>query len=1247
MSASLLDALSAAYHGDKQTRTAATEQLSQLMQSPEAPMYLVQLIDAGVNPALPLDQSLSALLFAKNSLLYTIPDQLMEQHRNLLEQVEEKLFHGMFVVPESHRKIIKECIATLISGFNWNYLPELIPMVTRITEHAAHGGAAGLPPLENAKALIQLLYTYLKRFKTPNLVPASVRMKVLQALVDVVPLYATLYQDFFLTRLTFKVMECLIEAALRLDTAAERKQLKGPIFDAWYQLMGQFLETYLAPSPSAGSGDADVALNVPRSPTTGAVEPHFILCVKRIAMITYSIMNDATRRKKPVPVATHFIKSSAAKSFLILWERWLRFCIATTGRRTGAPAGAVDRHVFMKSEMFAIRFIKLCTLDQALYCNDILPQAIPLMERLFLPYLFYNEEDEEVFANEEDLPEYTQYMMNESVGMGELSPRQAASNAILSFIGGKKPFHAGPQLLHPLLQALNGELSLDNSPASMPRVFGALHLLSILRKHLRADISIWSQQMHAVLAQYVAPRMAADMPLTAVRCKAITVCQRYAKVPMPSEEVFASFVHLMCQCLHDTDPRIRLSGIDAVCTLLEMKRARPYLAPFLVPVVEQCMEFLNKVQTTFIPTVILHVATHFAPEIASVMDRLGSALVQQFLATAFDLESMEDFMTGEDGNTNAMQQYEAAAFSADSLLRAIDTVLSACENNLPAVEKLRPDLVRLIQQVLPHPNAFEYMEQTLVIFLHLVHFTNPITQDLWDLLPLLFQTVEQGSGIDVFNTIEEVLDNFISGAPAAYMQSTQLMDLTLQCCEKMLMGGVSTTNECIIGAPQLIEALVHQAKGPAAPPGLLNPYLPRILNLLLQSVMHSAVNSAEDVPLRIWILAAIMDCFYYDAGMCLQTLVELNAAAPFFQGLFHFFRGAIPQIQAPQSQAAAGLQGKKKKKKAVFDESAEVLEALSILTRKVLLLGLSSLLAYAADAQRGAAGAVAPSVAAFLPVFMAEYAPLAITLSEYCVVQNNALYVKRCAIAKTSIERLERGDDEDDVEDVDPDDEAILGIDGGDDTEQGVQQEDPNADMTEYELMAGAEDVQSDDDAASLENSDHQDDADMFGFEADEGDDYESPIDDINEVEFFAHHWLLKAAAAGIGAGVSGSEAAYQAYAEVAGEYRRLCVQLDALMKKSFTERKENFDQVSGQQLSWIVETTIFLYIYILKNNNNNNHNHHHHSWDTIIIMFVSAMLGANETNERGREGGEKPTTPTIQPFIAHDKALIYIYIYI
>ncbi|CAD2218598.1 hypothetical protein, conserved [Angomonas deanei] len=998
--------------------------------------------------------------------MHTLPDETIEQCPGFLDEMKGILFQGALNTPETHRRIIHVCVGTLVSGFSWNYLPEIMPLV--LADPASHGN-------ERALALLELLFTYTQRFRTPLLEDNQVKLEASHSLIPVLHVYLQ-YHDPRIDRYVFKIMECVVEVALELTKA--NAPIGPSSFDEWFNIMLKYPDDNYANATQVG----------------GKALEEYTKCVKRIAGISYSLLNDGTRKKKPSPTAAYFT-TTYAEQFLLLWNRWLAIQTDVT-----------TRSMYQESHLNALRYIKLSTLDEKMYRTHLRPNALSFIETTLFPFLIYGESDEEVFADEDGLSEYVQ-MMEESFNNGEFSLRQAASNVILAMIGGKKMHHDSAALLQEILGILTKGLNLEENDANFPFIYGFLHLLSILRKYIKGVDSIWQNDMANVLKSCVSPKLSPSSRYPALRCKALEVCQRYTKVPMSNED-FQQFVAMICGLVEDKDARVRLSAINTVCSLLDTRLARLYLKSFLVPLMEECLLFLNKVHTTFVPTVILHLSTHFAPELGPIMGKLGQTLVQHFLATAFEMNEVEG------GDEPDLAMFEQAFFSADALLETINTVVTSCNENEQAFLAMRPDLIRLIQRILQQPDCFDFMEKALCIYLHTVAFSKPIPPELWELLPLLFQTVESGLGVDFFNLVEEVLDNYISGATVEYISNKTLMDATYHMCEKMLIGGVVCATECQVGAAMLIEALLHQAKG-SAQPNVFDGELPRFVGVLLQALIHPDIQQGE-VSLRIWIIAALMDCFYYNAELTLGVMCNTNAYPQFLDGFFYFFRGCSLGEQEVK---------KSKKKKGAADETREVVDTLSLLTRKVMVLGLSSLVQYLSTNTQHPAH----------PSFVESYLSPCLAFIQYCIFTNAKLYEGRCAIAQKNIIAIRNGDEADDVEDGE---DGIVGIDD-----------------------VGADD-EAMEDFSDVEDWDETGDDHPFGAEPDEGDDYESPIDEINEVNFFGQYLSqlqqYTPAVQQVVSSVLQSEETFHHASYITDQYRMGCKELEAAMEESYKKRSES-----------------------------------------------------------------------------------------
>lgn len=91
-----------------------------------------------------------------------------------------------------------------------------------------------------------------------------------------------------------------------------------------------------------------------------------------------------------------------------LWRSWL---IHTANN-------VHDRSTHRKSEIYALNYFKLCISYPPIYTSLLHPIALQLIEQVFFVYLCYDANDDEVFADEDDLDTFAKYMEDELTSLG-------------------------------------------------------------------------------------------------------------------------------------------------------------------------------------------------------------------------------------------------------------------------------------------------------------------------------------------------------------------------------------------------------------------------------------------------------------------------------------------------------------------------------------------------------------------------------------------------------------------------------------------------------------------------------------------------------------------------------------------------------------------------------------------------------------------------------------------------------------
>ena len=1037
---SILDFLQRAYYGTKDERTAATDALNLALKASPA-QGLLELIAAAIDPNTPNEPSLLAVLQVKNYLQH---DLVADQFRDTvaLERLETALFQGLPLVrSRAHRRALLEAMDLLVSEFNWNFFEPLFPEVQQFPSSAECPDDVSRQALiQKAHTILEALYLLTRRFRAPGPLSQADKLAVCKYLLPELPKFLHV-NEMHTYHITFKVLQCILETFM--EAGGKMTFVPESVLHAWFSHLGNFATLHYA------------------SCVGTPVYEEYVKCVKRIGAVCFSVLQEATKRKTVPPLQKFFMEHYSV-AFFNQWVSWLRFCLKDS---------AADRNTLhRKSEVYAIRYVKMSTLDPQLGKTAVEPLAMEIIADLLFPYLCLNEEDEAFYADEGNLQEYVQYIQDDEMIGGEFSQRTAATNCILAIVGNKK----GTLDSSSILSSVLGVLAQNLGTPDPKKAFGFLHLLGIVRRLLKERKEIWDTQVEPVLIQFVVPRLGAPEPY--LRVKAAWVCNRFCRIPIPNESNFKSFVAVITQLILDPDAKVRLAAVNASISYLGMKRARPYLMAVLVPLVNECLALLERVQSPVIPITLNYLAEHFAPELTEVLDKLAASLVQQFLAATFEMNVREGDEAALLENETNMRAFEMLGMSAFTCLDAIDSLVLSTEHNPVALDRMRPDLIRLITSALaPSACSLDCVEKVINILMHVTFFTKPVTPDLWAIFPSVYALVMEGGGVDFFSKLEGIFDNYVSNGTIEFLSSTEVMTMCYRMCEKMLVGGVVVSDDDMIAVPQFIEAIVHSGGKEGVPRELLGRQLQPFIVLLLQGLANDEI---KNVKTRVWLISTVMDCFYFDPSLTLRVLVESNAFPYFFHAYFGFFSAAVSNAVGEifQTQSTKSSSKKSKKAKNGSEASAEVLEALSILNRKVNILGLVSFLQVATDPNLALAAGLAGPVDGNL-------IRASLQMVVFCVGENNALYVKRLKRMKMMLDKLRSGVESDDDESYDEEDLDL--------------QEEQDDDIAHTTDGAEADDDEDDDDEVDDE------------LESDETDEYFSPIDSVCEVSFFAE-WCAK-----------------------------------------------------------------------------------------------------------------------------------------
>jgi len=216
---------------------------------------------------------------------------------------------------------------------------------------------------------------------------------------------------------------------------------------------------------------------------------------------------------------------------------------------------------------------------------------------------------------------------------------------------------------------------------------------------------------------------------------------------------------------------------------------------------------------------------------------------------------------------------DEAAMAAAQCLDCITTVLSGVSARPDMFKVLEPRLISLIIFLLNNDGEYvEYFENAIDILNYLAYFGDDISNELWELFPLVYLAFSKYAS-DYLNIVIGPIDNFIGKAPEKFVQGTttlpdgrivRFIDIVFMIVATTLSAEDKATESDIRFALSLFMSVLHNCKG------LVDSFLVPINDLCL-SKLGRVIQS--DIPLtRISIFQVIASALYYNPELELNDL---------------------------------------------------------------------------------------------------------------------------------------------------------------------------------------------------------------------------------------------------------------------------------------------------------------------------------------------------------------------------------------
>jgi hypothetical protein len=610
-------------------------------------------------------------------------------------------------------------------------------------------------------------------------------------------------------------------------------------------------------------------------------------------------------------------------------------------------------------------------------------QLQQVVAELSLPFLCFSAADKELW--DEDPAEFVR---KENDYMGEVyDPRTAAETFLTSLIH-KKSKDCLDNTMQYLVQGLT-TYAMQSDPAQKNYPFkdGALLAIGsigpVLKKKTKYRNSLEDMLNNHVMMEF-------QNPVGFLRARACWVYGQFSDIKFRFPNNLLAALEAVVKCLADPELPVRVQAALALRKFLDAEQLMEQMRPAVPQLLDALFSLMNDIENESLVSTLETVVEAFPEQVAP----LAVPCVTQ-LAVAFS-----SYADREDESEN-----EDAAMAAGNCLETLSTLLLAVHQMPGMFTRLETEtpLLQLLAQNL-QPDRVEYLEETLEVVKCLTFHSNPISDALWQLFPLLVNAW-QVFGYDYLEEFTPCIVYYITRSSERFCATVEPKTMVLDMCKKVFENTDASQGHCC-SAAQVMEAVFVGCPGRADE--LVQPFVEMAWSRLPQGGDGSGEQKCGQA-LRVMLLSVMLNACTYNPPLAIEAMERLES-------------GRTSQMLNTLLQTLA--------------------ELARVHDKKVAILGLSSLIGIAHM----------PGLPPMLGEAMKQILETALLLLQQCQVQKQQL------AAAAAEEEAEEGEEE--SEDEESDEEEEIDEDDDDDNDGNEDEDDEedaeNAEDARYLAMLNA-----------------------------------------------------------------------------------------------------------------------------------------------------------------------------------------------
>ena len=468
------------------------------------------------------------------------------------------------------------------------------------------------------------------------------------------------------------------------------------------------------------------------------------------------------------------------------------------------------------------------------------PELQAVVGTLILPFLCFNAADQALW--EEDAAEFVR---KENDFMGEFYDPRVAAGLFLGDLVVKKGKDCLEMTMQHFLQQLTAYATQDPAQRDYPTKHGILLAVGTISPVLKKK-KHYHGPLEELLRNHVLPEF--QSPVGYLRARACWVYSQFSNIKFRLPD---SLLGCVVTCLQDRELPVRVHAALALRRFLKGKQFTEQIRPGVQQLLEALFGLMNDIENESLVDTLETIVDKFPEQVAPLAVPCATQLAAAFASYV----DREDDLESED-----------ATMAAANCLSTLCTLLLSVHKVPDTFARLEAEtpLLTLLAQNL-QPERVEYLEETLDVIKCLTRYSNPISESLWQLFPLLLQAW-QSFGYDYLEEFVPCIENYVTRSAPRFCASPQPKQMVLDMCTKVFQNEDATQGH-LCSACQVMEAVFVGCQGHADE--VVAPFIDMARGRLLGE-------QKSGQALRVMLLSVLLNACSYNAALAVQTMESLG-----------------------------------------------------------------------------------------------------------------------------------------------------------------------------------------------------------------------------------------------------------------------------------------------------------------------------------------------------------------------------------